>query len=515
MSSLEKITGRKRHARNVYNSLIGSPALAEMPADYVGPAGLTRRDIIEKIERLGSCCSSMYLAEMQGGGVKIHKGDFCKQHIICGTCASRIQNLRRKRLTPAIRDLAGRADPKYKGPDKLYVYLVTFTVKDGPGVLETYSRLKNGMKNFRKAGQDRPIYRKGKKVGVRRGSGEWSRVVAGCGTTEAKRGEESGEAHIHNHAILFTDSKFNYVVYDQSALFALEKKYGRGNIPDIELKKIELRENAESKFSAEWKAATGDSTNIDVTPLYRIPRNRPGRPPVKPETVAKCAKMNFQDSISYQAREVLKYAAKVESQDIDFSLQLINELHNKRFFDTWGLLRGLNDENNYDESEVEPGESITGIYHVTWNDSAGEYAAKVAADDPGIDDQYIGVYGLYRYKQNQIVGTYRSERAAMVRAGATAAALNARRDLCRSDLKTLWQGYKVDKCDGAYIKALGLNYEKPEKRFSYTNFMFLNFHDPVRLEMLKEVHRNYLNKILYSCTKTENQKRIEESESDF
>lgn len=515
MSSFDEITGRKRHARNIYKSLLESPALSRLPADYIGPAGLTRRDIIEKIERLGSCCSNIYVAELQSGKYKIHKGDFCKNHIVCGTCANRIQNLRRKRFTPAIADCARRSDPDYNGTDRLFAYLVTFTVKDGTSVLETHRRLKAAMLKFRKMGQERPIYRKGIKVGIKRGSGEWSRVVAAVGTHEIIRGEAGG-VHSHCHILIFTESRFNYVTYDRAARKILEKKYGRGNIPAGELKRIEI-DGGRSKISLEWQAAAGgDAINIDVAPMYRVPRTRPGKAGVSEKTVAICSKLNYVDSITYQAREVLKYAAKAESQDNDFTLQLIDETPRKRFFEAFGLFRGLSNDDNFNETETTAADQVMGIYKISWDDRAGEYSEKKQSDDPGIDDQFIGIYGLYRYKQNQIVGKYRTNRSAMLRAGGvTAAALNARRDKCREELKNLWAGYKVDKNDGAYIKALGMEYKKPEMRFSYSNFIFLNFRDPVRLEMLKDVYRNYLNKKLYAETKTENQKEIERSENDW
>lgn len=509
MSSLQEISGRKRHARNLYKSLIESKDLAGLSADYVGPTGLTRRDIIEKIERLGSCGSQLYLAELQSGKIKIHKGDFCKQHIVCGTCAARIQNLRRKRFAPAILDLAKRADPKYRGEDRLYVYLITFTVPDGPGILETHKRLKAAMKNFRKMGQDRPIYRKGQRVGTRRGHGEWGKVIAAVGTHEIIRGDGSGETHSHCHMIVFTSARLDYVVYDQAARAALEKKYGRGNIPPAELKKIELRDGAQSKITAEWKAAAGDAENFDVRPMYRIPRI------ANHETIQKCAALGFAESIAYQAREVLKYAAKVESNDFNFSLRLIDETHNKRFFEAFGLFRGLSDDNNYDETETTAADQVMGIYHVQWSDGAGEYCDKTPADDPGIDDQFIGLHGLYRYKQNQIIGKYRTDRAAMVRAGSPAADLDRRRDMFRNELNNLWEGFRADKNDGAYIKALGFDYKRPPVRFSYDNFMFLNFRDPLRVDMLKEVYRSYLDKKLYSSSISENQKRIEDQECDF
>lgn len=513
MSSIEEISGRKRRARNLYHNLLGSPFLAALPGNYIGPAGLTKRDIIEKIERLGTCCQNIHIAEMQSGKVRIHKGDFCKAHIICGTCANRIQNLRRKRFTPAIKALAERASNTYNGKDRVYVYLVTFTIPDGLSIFETHKRLKAAMLKFRKMGQDRPIYKKGVRVGVRPGSGEWSKVIAAAGTHEIIRGDAGG-VHSHCHMIVFTSSPFDYRVYDKAKKLKLEQIYGRGNIPKAELKKIE-NPDALSKITAEWKAADGDAVNFDVTPMYHIPRPRPGKGrPVKPETIALCAKMSYSDSIAYQAREVLKYAAKVESQDTDFSIRLIDETANKRFFEAFGLFRGISDDNNYNESEIQEGDQIAGIYKITWNDKINDYNEKIASDDPGIDDQFIGIYGLYRYKQNQIVGRYRTDRAALRAKNADAYTLNARRDSCRQEIKTLWASFKVDKMNGAYIKAIGLEYKPGPIRYSYDNFILMNF-DPVRREMLREVFKGYINKKVYEVTQTEKQKQQENELLDW
>lgn len=504
MSTLEQVQYRKTHASGLFTALRDSGYIKALPSDYIGPRGLTKRDILEKIGRLGSCCSNIDIIEIEGGQDKLYRADFCKQHIVCGNCANRSQAIRREHFTPAIKDMARRAAPGYRGDDRVYGYFVTFTIPDGKKVYNTYARLKSSMMKFRKMGQHRPLYKNGQKIAYRVGYGEWSKMSAACGTIETIEGR-AGDIHSHNHMILFTSRPLDYRVYDPAKRAALNAKYGKYNIPEIELKAIEINGGL-SKITKEWQAADGDAINFDVQPLRKIPKTE------NQELIEKCAKMNFADSIAYQAREVLKYAAKVDSNNSNFSSQLIDEMHNTRCFESYGLFRGIVDNEEYDDNQAAAGDNVTGIYRYTWDHEKKQYLNKQSISDPGIDaGGHIGKYGLYKYIQNQIIGEYRNDRREMLAAEKGAAALDALRDNARQRIKNLWSGFNVNRNTAEYSRAIGFEAERPAPWIPYEVYKMMGI-DKLQIAALKDIYRNYLNKKLYACTTPKDQKAQDVSE---
>ena len=506
MSSLEKITHRKTHSAGVYESLLNSRYLADLPLDYIGPTGLTRNDLFEKVQRLKDCCNSIDIAEMTSGNIKIHKANFCKQHIVCGPCANRIQNLRRKRLTPAIKAAATRADPQYHGDDKLYGYFVTYTIPDGSQILETHLRLKEAMRNFRRLGQRR----KRKDGSIYHSGGEYGKVIGGCGTHENIQGAAGG-VHSHCHMIYFTDRPLDFTVYKQKEKADLVRIYGKNNIPREKLEQIKINDEGYSKISWEWHISAGDAKNFKVIPLRRIPQTG------SPETIAACAKMNFADSVTYQAREVIKYAAKIESNSGDFAAAMLNETHNKRMFESAGIFRGLSDDNNFDESEIDQGDHVAGFYRISWDNETKQYTQKRAIDDPGIDiGGNQGRYALYKYLQNQLIGDYRRQRAEMIRAGLGAAALDGWKAICREKIKLLWENYKKKENQPMAAWAAVHSFVRHDISmidFSYSNFQFLR-RSPAYWTLERDRCRSYLNKKLYSVQYSQVQK-LQESADPF
>lgn len=513
MSTLTRLNKLKGFNYSLSSGLLESNAYQSIDPDYIGPRGLTKRDIYEKIVKMKSCCDTIDLLMLPDDRVKLHSGNFCKQHVICSNCADRIQSLRRKRFGEPIKELSKRCIPD-AGKARLWPYFLTFTIRAGEDILTTHTRLKRSMLNFRRMGQKRVKRDKITReiIAIKKDRGEWSKVVAGIGTHEIIRGE-GGKPHSHCHMIVFTDEPFNYRVYDQEKRRALEALYGRGNIPEDELKKIQLNSDGFSKISREWNLADGDAENFKVIPIERVPRE------ASDKTRNICQGLDLADSINYQAREVLKYVSKLNKNDHDFTIDLINKTHNLRFFEAFGLFRGLSDDNNYEESEATKKDLLesTGLMRYRWNGD-GEYSDQSAIEDSGRLEFSGAVYFGYQFRQNIIIGEYRTARRIALEGGASAPQLDSLRDNMRTRINELWATYanEVKRIPDVFYRAHDLKVPTKEDRKTFVPYdVHLHHESAGRMEELKNRFRSYLDKKLYSVTYTPGQIAAMMEESIF
>jgi hypothetical protein len=167
-------------------------------------------------EKLAECGNYLVLHDYYSiGQTRLAKIHTCQKHLLCPLCAIR-------RSAKAVRVYLEKflhlhhADPTLKG------YLVTYTVKDGPDLVERQSHLESSLRRYHK-------YRH-----LDRGH-EITKAKAAIWAYEVKRGKNSGLWHPHVHAVLLCHEA-----------------------PDM------------YKMQREWKDITGDSIMVHVRPLDEL-----------------------------------------------------------------------------------------------------------------------------------------------------------------------------------------------------------------------------------------------------
>ena len=147
------------------------------------------------------------------GQVRLSHFCTCKKHLICPLCAIR-------RGAKALRVYLARVQALMAANPRLRASLVTYTVKNGPDLLERFTHLTNSHRKYMK-----------RRKGARQ-TGEIRKAFAGVFSIELKIGKNSGLHHPHVHAIwLHEDDLDNF------------------------------------KHSAEWFEITGDSHITDIRPI--------------------------------------------------------------------------------------------------------------------------------------------------------------------------------------------------------------------------------------------------------
>lgn len=402
MCDIKRINRLKKTSRAFTDKLNTINRLDTYSKDFVSGTGLTFSDMQEKIDKISSCASIIELKEsFQEHGntfdqvLSVSAANFCKQHVICPICADRSQSRRRARYNEPIKQ---QAELVKQG--KRYAYFITYTVNDGEDLAERLEHLKESKKSFRKMGQKRKN---------KRSRGEAGKYKSAISTIEIKRGSNSNLWHVHSHDLVFTDKPLDFIVYDQTEKNRLKDRYGK-NIPRDQLNNIAKNKvvfNGElvaaSKMSMEWLNATGgDSINLSVESLQHVPKSAKG---AKKRLYQK---MSFEDSICYQAREILKYFTKPGDNLAEDAFLIISDTYNKRMTATYGEFRGLpgddymdaaaEDQNTFvlvwDAKEKKYGEPIPGKIRDFVEDPDQEHETRSA----------IGkILGIYRRKRKEIL----------------------------------------------------------------------------------------------------------------
>jgi len=280
--------------------------------------------------------------------------------------------------------------------------MVTATVQDGEDLRERLNHLVESWQNFRRMGQKRPIKRKGVTVGYKKGTGEFSKVCAALSHVEIKRGARSGKWHPHLHALVFTDSPFDYSTWKEEEL-----KKGL-KVPKAPIE-FGGRQVASSRISRQWLKATGDSMGIDISPLRMRKSDRAnGR--------------TMSEAVWHQAREVLKYATKFNSKpDADQAaligpdyVTVMDVAYCRRLFNSYGAFRGIAALEN---ETVEPEELAQGqesaIYSMRWSREKRDYWA-LRPEENAVFDNSDPIRSEERLELittvNQMQGEYRRRR---------------------------------------------------------------------------------------------------------
>ncbi len=346
VAALERPSGLKKWASELVGIVKKQESTLFDGWDF-GPGALTRHDfgrILKKISGCGSVVelrSAMDRGTGEIGSPVVHAANYCGQHTICPYCAGRVQDRRGARFRESIQAMAKQYP---------YAYLVTATIPPVPTWREDLDRLIGGWQAFRRKGQIRRRKRKDGTIAETRSGGEWGKVKAGLAKIELKRGSDSGLPHCHYHALVFTETPFDYRVWDPSEkakpkrdrvplyrlpvrLAQFKKKNLRLAGPERYIRRCLPGWVPASKISSEWFAASGGA-NFRLDPLrYREVDRKAGR--------------SYEESIFDQSREVLKYATKFDSHPkmgaeklfaSDF-VGIRDATYNRRLFVTYGDFR--------------------------------------------------------------------------------------------------------------------------------------------------------------------------------
>ena len=405
----------------------------KLDRDYVSRSGITRSDLFDKIDKMKQCANVIELRSTQTAdntgfetSMRVAAANFCKQHILCPICSDRLQTRRRARFNDPVKQQA-----RLVSEGKRYAYMITYTVLDGSDLSDQITRLKNAKRAFRRMGQKRcSDY----------SNGEASAIRAGVSTIEIKRGKNSGLWHSHSHDLIFTDRPLDYRVYDPEKRRKLKNRYGQ-HIPEHELLSAAMnvvdfcgKRIPVSKVSAEWLRATGgESINISVEKIRHIPKNSIGK------KRRQYKKMSFEDSVAFQAREVLKYpVTTVDCKDEDF-IVLITDTYNKRLVETIGEFRGLpKDDYNEDVADSDV-ENYVMVY------KNGRYSGAI----PGaFREQQSEEETNARSLSGRLLGAYRRHRRYLVDnrekiEGGISRLLDDAKDIFRAQYNEIWKSYRT------------------------------------------------------------------------
>ena len=205
---IARYTGAKKHALGMLEHLRGAP---EEPAAAVVAAA-----------RLSSCGNWLHFRDYYTvDKVRLHAAQFCKQHLICPLCAIR-------RGAKTLAAYLSRWQVIHEASPHLKLYLITFTVKNGPDLKERHAHLVRGLKRL----MDRRRYFN---AGTR--GAPWTELCKVEGGVYTQEVTNIGNGwHPHAHMLAACTSA-----------------------PDA------------AALAAEWQAITGDSFVVDVRPITGDP----------------------------------------------------------------------------------------------------------------------------------------------------------------------------------------------------------------------------------------------------
>lgn len=408
--NFEKISNLKRWNTQVMGDVRKSYYYRQIRDDLL-VRGQVKSDILEKVEKVRTCCSMIELKEKALSDpsgdidqvIQLAGANFCRQHLVCPICSARVQNKRRAGYVDSLQQLAR----KYP-----HCYMVTFTIKDDYDLGRNLQALQDALLNFRKMGQKR---------GGNRSGGEFSKVRGGIISREIKRGEKSELWHTHAHGLLFTDRKFDYRVYDPEKKKAIIKDAGgyatKQQLAAAAISTVEIEGEPVpvSKFTGEWFLATGGtSCNVSIQEV-------PGTP----------------EKIAAAAQEIIKYGSKLNKNSPQDVIEILEHAYNRRSISTYGEIRKVDE---YEPEQVDP----AGIYfNATWN--GREYDSIKDQDSPRLSAPLNDKKKRYLGMQARITGFYRQARKSICNEAAETmkkvSSINEAKRIYKNSIKNLWLSY--------------------------------------------------------------------------
>jgi len=163
---------------------------------------------------------------------RVIRANLCKKRLLCDLCALRTSAMRVQAFIPKFEQVLS------DNPD-LEPYLVTFTVKNGPDLLERYNHLTGSYTKL--------IKNRTRDLSCKRSNTIYRFVAGGTMQVEIKIGSGSDLWHSHIHSIIMLPG----------GLFDVARKIRKG-------KDVYVPYDFENSLRAEWSAITDDSHMVDV-----------------------------------------------------------------------------------------------------------------------------------------------------------------------------------------------------------------------------------------------------------
>jgi len=214
--------------------------------------------------------------------LRLVKAHTCKQHLLCPFCAMRRSGKFVAKNLPKVEQVISENRARIPA-------LVTFTVKNGPVLLERFNHLRRAHKRLSRRRLDA---RAGKT------STEWLKVAGGITSYEFTKKDE-GDWHPHIHALVMLDDFID-----------------------------------QAKLSQEWEEITGDSFIVDI-------RRIKGKPNAGGIDIAS------------GLLEVCKYALKFHDMTLPDTWHAYETLRTRRLVDSFGILRGVQIPDNLLDDPLE------------------------------------------------------------------------------------------------------------------------------------------------------------------
>ena len=295
-----------------HSERLGKYAGAKKHTDSVAAFILSKKPLLRKEWEALRVCSTWLVFRhfYRVGKYRLIGGCSCKKHLLCAMCA-----LRRSART--VREYEAKIQEVLDGNPLLVPVLVTLTVKNGEDLDERTKHLESAFKRM---------------VANRRRANHGDRHVTvfrqlhgGAGAFEFKRGARSGLWHPHIHMVALVPAR-------------------------LDLRTFEL------ELSREWRQLTGDSHNVDVTPID----------------------MSSEKSRFSAICEVFRYAMKFGEMAVEDQVHAYEVLKGRRLVRSFGSLRGVViPEDNHDsiEEALELQPYVDLVYH--YSQKAGYFLTDV------------------------------------------------------------------------------------------------------------------------------------------
>lgn len=215
--------------------------------------------------------------------LRLVKAQTCKQHLLCPFCAMRRSGKFIAKNLPKVEQVVTENRSRIPA-------LVTFTVKNGPNLLERFNHLRRAHRRLNRRRLDH--INKGQKFT------EWAKVAGGITSYEFTKKDE-GDWHPHIHALVMLDDFID-----------------------------------QAKLSQEWQDITGDSFIVDIRRIKGKP-NAGGL------------------DIASGLLEVCKYALKFHDMTLPDTWHAYQTLRTRRLVDSFGILRGVEIPDNLLDDPLE------------------------------------------------------------------------------------------------------------------------------------------------------------------
>lgn len=248
-------------------------------------------DRAKNLERLEGCGTALLLREWieEEGAITLKKANFCCQHLLCRTCATRRASKTQKKHSAVIRH-ALETFPN------LIPVQITLTIKNGFDLVERFKHLADSLSSMLKAADN------AKRSPEYCDPVEWNKVQ---GFVRAFEITNEGKGwHVHFHATALLSDFIN--VY---------------------------------KLSSEWLEITGDSIIVDVRRIYAKQNDESDD-------------REQLDALDKAMLETFKYSLKFGDLSGEQIAEVGYKLRGRRFISSGGLLRGLKLEEDMTDEDL-------------------------------------------------------------------------------------------------------------------------------------------------------------------